>query len=208
MKAKEQLEVGKNNIGYVDSDFIKEFGEEEITPGKVLKFQKLGRSMTDSQIISEFKIEECTLGDVLETMKNAPEELKDGYSNLFYVKDHLSHVVYVVWRGDGWHVLVWLRGDRGWHSVRRVFFPATADTGNHSTGPESTLPLDICDCKRCEFCGKRVVGKELLYNKISVSNGDSVAQTNTKLHSPMDYVWQDTQLTSGNTDSPFGTFIK
>lgn len=154
MKAKDIFKVGENKIGYVDSSFTKEFGEEEITGGSVLKFQKLPRDMKDSEIISELKIEECTLGDVLQTLNNGLEEMKDGYYNIFYIKGH-SRVVGVGWRGDEWDVGGWSRDGRRWHGGARVFSPATSDSG--MVGPKSSETLSLyCECAKCPKCGKLI----------------------------------------------------
>lgn len=143
-KASELFKVGKNNIGYVSSDFIKEFRNEKITKGIKLPFQKLPRYMSDSEIISELKIQECTLDDILVTLNEATDDMKDGWANIFYVKDHPSRVVGVRWSGGGggWGVDGWDRGGR-WVGGSRVFSPANhLDTMTTSTIPESTLTLD------------------------------------------------------------------
>lgn len=139
IKAKEEFQVEKNNIGYVESSFTNEFGEEEVTPGSVLSFQTLKRDMKDSEIISELKIEECTLGDVLKTLQDAPESMKDGYSNIFYIKGH-SRIVGVCWSGSRWGVSTWRRGGDVWGSGGRVFSSATTLSPS-STGSSETLTL-------------------------------------------------------------------
>ncbi len=157
IKVKEEFQVGKNNIGWINSDFTREYGEEEIIPGKNLVGQKLSRTMTDSEIISEFKVQECTLGDILATINAAPEDMKDGYSNIFYIKGHPSRVVDVYW-GDGeWFVRVWNRGDGDWYEGDRVFTPATG-AGILSAGALTPLALPIyCECERCPKCKKLLV---------------------------------------------------
>lgn len=150
-KAKHVFAKGVNNIGYVDSDFTKEYGEEEVNPGRVLVGKKLERSMTDTEIISEFKVQEVTIGDVFATMNAAPEDMKDGYSNIFYVKGQ-SRVVSVSWRGGEWCVHAWDRGS-GWRAGRRVFSPATSDSQNLNTGTLNPVALTkYCECPRCEKC--------------------------------------------------------
>lgn len=141
MKTKEEFVKGKNNIGYVWDSFIKEFGEDEIVPGSVLKPQKLSRDMQDSEILSEFSIQECTLGDVLETLKSATDDMKDGYSNIFYIKDHPSRVVGVFWRGGEWYVGGWGRGGDTWGVGVRVFSSATSPE-KLSTLDSETLTLE------------------------------------------------------------------
>lgn len=154
MKAKDVFKVGENNIGYVSDTFIKEFGNEEITKGNILPFQKLPRYMSDSEIINQLKVQEVTLSDVLETLKNAPQELKDGYSNIFYIKG-CSRVVGVYWGSDGggWGVRSWRRGSV-WDGGHRVFSPANSGAGSVSPSPESTLTLEFCECERCPNCKK------------------------------------------------------
>lgn len=156
-KASSQFKVNKNKIGWINSDFIKEFGNDELEKGKVLKFQKLTHSMTDSEIIKEFGIQECTLGDVLETLKNAPEELKDGYSNIFYIKGHPSRVVDVRWLGGhgGWRVRDWRRGDNTWSGGTRVFSGSLSLIESFKREDKhDSQSLEFCECKRCGQCGK------------------------------------------------------
>lgn len=148
-KAKHVFAKGVNNIGHVDSDFTKEYGEEEVNPGRVLVGKKLERFMTDREIISEFKVEEVTIGDVLATMNAAPDDIKDGYSNIFYVKGH-SRVVDVYWRDGEWHVRAWYR-ERGWLAGGRVFSPATGSSASELGSGAVALPK-YCECPRCEKC--------------------------------------------------------
>jgi len=158
MKAKEEFIKGKHAINWVDSNFTKEYGEDELTTGTVLKYKKLTRSMYDRNIIKEYNIQECTLGDVLETMKAATSDMKDGYSNIFYVKGHPSHVVSVSWDGGEWRVRDWGRDDSMWRAGGRVFSSATSDTGSTSTGPLKplALPNEYCVCERCVKCKKLI----------------------------------------------------
>lgn len=139
-KVSDEFIKGKNNIGYVDNDFNKEYGNDEFLPGKVLGMHKLTRSMKDSEIISEFKIQECTLGDVLETLKNATEEMKDGYANIFYIKDHPSRVVRVGWDVSDWYVGDWRRGGGAWDAGDRVFSSATV---SQNLSPIDSVPLKL-----------------------------------------------------------------
>ena len=125
LKASSEFTEGKNGIGYVSSNFVRlfwnqEFQESAGTP----KFQKLPREMNDIEIESELNPGICSLGDVLAFLKNPPEESKDGYFNLFYFPDCFF---YVGWYsvGRGWGVRAWLRDDDGWSGGERVFSPAT-----------------------------------------------------------------------------------
>lgn len=154
MKAKETFKVGENKIGYVASSFLEEFGDEEVREGSMLKFDKLSRYMTDSEIIKEFGVQECTLGDVLATLKDASEELKDGYANIFYIKGH-ARVVNVYWFRSGWGVDDWGRGGRRWHAGRRVFSSATE---THQLGTGSFDPLTLENAiKICKEAGLKVI---------------------------------------------------
>lgn len=125
-KVNEVFIKDSHNIGWVDSDFTKEYGDEILKDqSQVLTFHKLTKSMNDSEIIKEFSIQECTLADVLATMNQATDDMKDGYANIFYIKGHPSHVVSVRWSDDEWCVFTWRRGGRTWSAGGRVFSPAT-----------------------------------------------------------------------------------
>lgn len=155
-KTSEEFAQRKNNIVYVSSSFTEEFGEDEILPGTVLKFTKLGKRMADSEILKEFNIQECTLGDVLATLNAAKEDMKDGYSNIFYIKGH-SRVVHVHWSGGGWGVDVWFRGVVAWRGGYRVFSPATDAVALNPLSLEYlTLEAAI---KICKENGLRVIKK-------------------------------------------------
>lgn len=140
-KASDVFKKGENNIGYVDSSFIKEFGDDEVLPGSILKFDTLKHSMTDSEIISEFGIQECTLGDVLKTIQGSTPEMKDGYSNIFYIKGH-SRVVGVDWDGGGWRVFDWVRDVSTWGGGTRVFSSAKLIVAG-SSNPKSSESLTL-----------------------------------------------------------------
>lgn len=164
-KIKDEFVVGKNSIGYVDSDFKREYEDVELPSiGAVLKSFKLQRSMNDSEIFNEFKIQECTLADVLETLKNATSEMKDGYSNLFYIKDHPSRVVRVIWGGDIWRVFVCYRGDDAWGGDGRVFSPATGPQ-ILSSSPSASMTLDeaikICKENSLKVIRVKTIEEEL-----------------------------------------------
>lgn len=142
MKTSQEFVKGKNNIGYVSSSFLTEFGNDEVVIGSPLICQKLTRSMTDSEIISELGVQECTLGDVLATLDNSTEEMKDGNWNIFYIKGH-ARVVRVYWGADGgeWRVLDWYRGGGSWSGGSRVFSPAI-DSRFTSTLDSGSLTLE------------------------------------------------------------------
>lgn len=136
-KASEEFAVGKHAIRYVSSDFKSKFGSMEFEERNMPTFQKLGRNMNDSTIESDLKPGMCELGDVLAFIDNAPQECKDGYSNLFYFP---ACVVRVYWNADGaeWSVGTWDRGGHGWSAGSRVFSPAT--------GRSNTCTNHCCSC--------------------------------------------------------------
>src|SRR3990167_6749262 len=85
LKASDEFQIGKHNISWLDSDFIKHFGKQEFEERDMPTFQRLLRNMTDAEIEGELKPGLCELGDVLAFLKNPPEGSKDSYWNLFYV---------------------------------------------------------------------------------------------------------------------------
>jgi hypothetical protein len=141
--AKNEFQVGKHNIGWLDSDFTKYFGESKFGKQSIPTFQTLPRQMDDSEIESELKPGLCELGDILAFLKNPPEKSKDGYANLFYTS---SCVVRVRWHVDDrrWCVSTWRRDGSGWSAGRRVFSPATdSETlGKQTLRPSDTLSLE------------------------------------------------------------------
>lgn len=140
LNPREEFVVGKHGIGWIDSDFFDRVGTEEFTEVEGMpKFQKLSQSMTDAEIENELKPGICTLADVLAFLKNAPEESKDGYWNLFYLKEC---VVFVVWGSvnRGWNVSTWRRVGSRWLGGHRVFSPAT-DPRPLGSVSSDTLPL-------------------------------------------------------------------
>lgn len=138
-KVSDVFKKGEHNIGYVDSSFTTEFGNDEISEGSLLSYTTLKRSMSDSKIIEEFNIQECTLSDVLRTMQEDQPPMKDGYANIFYIKGH-SRVVSVSWDDGEWIVDDWGRVDDGWFAGGRVFSPATVSV-TPSTQTSETLTL-------------------------------------------------------------------
>lgn len=155
-KIKEEFIKGSHNIGWVDSDFLKEYGDEILKDqAQVLPFHKLTKSMNDSEIIKEFGIQECTLADVLSTMNQATDDMKDGYANIFYIKGHPSRVVSVRWDGGGWGVSTWLRDGVAWRAGLRGFSPATVAKRIGAVDSE-TLTLEQA-IKICKDNGLKVV---------------------------------------------------
>lgn len=134
-KPKEEFVVGKYSIGYVDSDFLPRMGDAEFSEKQMPTFQKLGKRMTDAEIEAELKPGFCDLGDVLAFIKNAPEECKDGWANLFYFP---SFVVDVRFPGSYWYVDSFYRRDDHWFASARVFSPA-----KNSSTLSPSVPLKL-----------------------------------------------------------------
>lgn len=138
--ASKEFVVGKNNIGYISTRFTEEFRKAQFASKPMPTFRKLGKSMTDAQIESELKPGMCELGDVLTFLENAPEECKDGWSNLFYFP---SFVVRVVWRDGPWSVSAWDRDGSGWSGYFRVFSPATGNSKPLNSTLDSSEALTL-----------------------------------------------------------------
>lgn len=116
--------VGKNNIGWVDSDFKSEFKGQNFSPKNLGQYQKLGKYFSNADEIEKgLNPGKCELGDVYAFLQNPPEGTKDGWSNLFLVGNKVLSVYWFSERG-GWSVRCWLRGD-GWDVGYRVFSPET-----------------------------------------------------------------------------------
>lgn len=88
MKTSSFFKEGKNNIGWIGLNFQENFGNSSFTIPQELKLEsrKLERAMLDKEILDEFKPEESTLGELAYAIKN-DLLVKDGYSNIFYIKD-------------------------------------------------------------------------------------------------------------------------
>lgn len=134
------FKVGNLNIGWVDSDFNKEFSSQSFSPKKIGSFQKLGKYFSNAgEIEKELNPGTCELGDVYAFLQSPPEGTKDGWSNLFLVGDK---VLSVYWHSgdDGWLVSCCSRV-RIWHGVNRVFSPETSGPRSLAAGPLDTLTL-------------------------------------------------------------------
>lgn len=122
-----KIKEGNFGIGYVSSDFVAEFGAPEVESEKFqFRSVDLPRSMKDSEILAEFKIEEITLNQLAYLLETGEGMLKNGYSNIFYIKGYPSKVLSVYWSSGygAWDVLCWSRGEV-WRVSRRVFSPET-----------------------------------------------------------------------------------
>ena len=133
-----KLQQGKNNIAYLDSDFYKYFGEEDIKPKEIdFKFTTLDKPMTEGEMLKEYdpKI------TIEEFMSIFPKLKKSGWY-LFFIGGCL---VRVDWGDDGWGVRVrpvresaeWLAGSR---LVSRNL-PLKSETSN----PESIKSLNTLE---------------------------------------------------------------
>lgn len=144
MEASKEFKVGKHGIGWVDSDFLKRFGEREFEQVAIPpRATTLPRLMSDSEIASEFKPGNCTIGDVLAVMESGEEKYKDGNFNIFYFPEC---VVSVYWyAGDReWRVGTWGRDGYGWYAGRRVFSPASDRPQSSSASTlESSDPVAL-----------------------------------------------------------------
>ncbi len=148
LKASSEFKVGSHSIGWVDSDFTREFGSFDFVPvASVGTFQTLPRYMTDSEITSELKPGTCTLGDVLAFLQNPPEGTKDGNWNIFYVRENPSFVVCVFWFEFRrvWRVSAYARGGNDWYRGTRVFSPANVSSGTESSSDSQTLEPSVLD---------------------------------------------------------------
>lgn len=164
-KIKDIFKVGENNIGWVDSSFTQEFGDDDMPEeGETMVAYKLPRSMKDAEIIKEFGIQECTFADVLATLRSRVVDIKDGHSNLFYIKGHPSHVVRVFWgSGSGsWDVYDWYRDLITWGGGGCVFSPATG-SGSISSSAALTLneAVEIVKAAGLKVIKTKIIEEEL-----------------------------------------------
>ena len=109
MNTSKYFQVGKNNIGYIGLNFQEHFLDTEFEIPKKLKLQHkvLERGMTAKEILEEFKPQESNLGELAWALKNYKKLLKNGYANIFYIRDKKGTLwtVYAYWHvGRGWNV--------------------------------------------------------------------------------------------------------
>lgn len=156
MKTSNEFKVGKNGITYVSSNFQEYFADMDLPPSKeVLTGKTLGRNMTDAEIEKEFGPMEVSLGELLRTLQKGTL-LKNGYANIFYVKDANSvlRTLYVRWDSGGWVVDAYALDDYQWCDGGRAFsrkVPVDALTPSFS----HTLVLEVGG-KRYEIQAKLI----------------------------------------------------
>lgn len=117
MKAKDEIQVGKNNIFYVDSDFTKYFGDGEISPeiqpnSLELKGRILEKNTTDSEILKWAPT--LRLTDLWYALNHYQGMLKDSRFNILYIVDSYGEegggrvwAVNVRYTENGWTIFVW-----------------------------------------------------------------------------------------------------
>lgn len=145
MKANKYLVAGKNNIGWIDPDFTKEFGDHtiELMEDFEPQIRKIEKSMTLKQMQDEFKPEEITLSDLVHILKTSDKLLKDGYANIFFIKDS-KRAVDVSWRSGSWDVYAYSVEDPDrWRAGRQVLSRRFLGTENKTLSPSDTLPLEL-----------------------------------------------------------------
>lgn len=103
-----KITEGLYNIAWISSTFKENFGNMKATKVKSnLEYKVLPRYMNDRDIISELKPSEVTLGDFANALENNSHLLKNGYANIFYIRnsENILWAVYARWYGGGWCVL-------------------------------------------------------------------------------------------------------
>lgn len=138
-KAAEEFVIGKHSIGWVFN--FEQFKDTSFESRKLGTFQKFEKRMPDALIENQLSPGICELGDVLAFIENAPEECRDGWYNLFYLKSCVVRVFWYAGHGE-WHVSAWQRDDGDWLAGARVFSPATR-LETRKDGPLDSLPLEL-----------------------------------------------------------------
>lgn len=96
-----KIELNKNNIKYLGSDFQGHFSDTEFKVPKKLKLQHkvLNKYTLDEEILKEFKPQESTLGELIWALNNYKGLIKNGWPNIFYIRDK-DNVLWAV--GASW----------------------------------------------------------------------------------------------------------
>lgn len=149
MKTETYFSIGKNDITWIGNNFQEWFGDMTfIMPKKaVIVFKVLNKSMNDQSILAKLKPEEVDLGFVLYCMKKSKDMLKNGWANIFYVRDvnNVLRAVRVDWSVDGWGVdACEVTSPYAWFGDVQVFsrkflIPSESETLGHS----DTLTLRV-----------------------------------------------------------------
>lgn len=140
MKARDVFKKRSLSIGWIDTDFIQKYGDDEVNEtASVLPFKVLPRAMYDSEIKTELGAGTSSLGNVFAFLKDPPEGTKDGSANMFYVEACVVSMHWSAISGE-WVVSAWCRNDRRWGAGYRVFTPATETSG---TPDAKALPTEL-----------------------------------------------------------------
>ena len=120
------FQVGKNKILYVGDSFKKHFCSIDVKIPKKLKLKSkiLEKWMLDQDILNHLKPKESNLGELAWALKNESRMLKNGYANIFYVRDKKNTLwaVNAGWSSDGWSVYAYSVTDPyGWDDGSQVF---------------------------------------------------------------------------------------
>lgn len=145
MKTSKYFVADKNNIGWVDPDFTKEFGDHtiELVEDFEPQIRKLEKYMTLKQMQEEFRPEEITISDLVHILKTSDKLLKDGYANIFFIKGS-RWAVYVGWNGDVWNVYARSVEDPiEWCAGHQVLSRGFLDTENKTLSSSDALPLEL-----------------------------------------------------------------
>jgi len=138
---------GKNDIGWMGSNFKEHFSEMEVVLPKEATFtiKKLERGMTDKEILAELKPNECTLGDLAYAMKNDLLDKENYNANIFYIRDKSN----TLWAVDAYWLSVlryWLvlaasvADPRDWRAGYQVVSRDSLKLGDS----DSSEPLTLC----------------------------------------------------------------
>lgn len=140
--AKEKFVVNKKRnasvkINYLGDNFTEGFlsgtgKTEDPISEQTLRYAKLRKSSVDGPIIAELggaEKSETTLSEMfslMEKQKNGEDGvlLKDGYANIFYIRDQndVLRTVGVCWYADGWDVRAnSVERPHGWYDGNQVF---------------------------------------------------------------------------------------
>ncbi|MGV8131601.1 MAG: hypothetical protein ACP5N7_05885 [Candidatus Pacearchaeota archaeon] len=122
---KQQIKIGNFNIKYIWDSFKEWFGTPNVSPKKSeLKSFILPKPMSYKEIFEEYSPNEISLDELAYLLKNDEELLKNGYPNIFYIKDNsdVLRAVHVRWSDGGWLVDALSVGDSlRWYDGNQMF---------------------------------------------------------------------------------------